>query len=285
MMQQKKGLGKGLDILFSSNADVLTESIKNVDVHLIDTNAEQPRKDFDVEKLRELAASIQRHGMVQPIVVRKNGGRFIIIAGERRFRAAHIAGLSTVPVIIKELADDESMEVALIENIQREDLNPVEEAMAIRFLMQRHDLTQQEVAERLGKSRPAIANSLRLLALPDSVLTLLRESKIQAGHARALAALKDEKTQEQIAQEIVEKGLSVRDVEQMVKLINEPQQEEKKEKKTSAKRSPEILAATRRFREKLNTKVTINGTEDSGKIIIDYYSKEDLQSIYELISR
>ena len=157
--------------------------------------------------------------------------------------------------------------------------------MAIRFLMQRHDLTQQEVAERLGKSRPAIANSLRLLALPDSVLTLLRESKIQAGHARALAALKDERTQEQIAQEIVEKGLSVRDVEQMVKLINEPQQEEKKEKKTSAKRSPEILAATRRFREKLNTKVTINGTEDSGKIIIDYYSKEDLQSIYELISR
>ncbi len=283
-MMQKKGLGKGLDILFSSNADVLTESIKNVDVHLIDTNAEQPRKDFNVDKLRELAASIERHGMVQPIVVRKNGNRFTIIAGERRFRAAHIAGMSVVPVIIKELDESESMEVALIENIQREDLNPVEEALAIRFLMQRHDLTQQEIAERLAKSRPAIANSLRLLTLPESVLDMLRENKLQAGHARALAALNDTQTQIQLANEVVEKGLSVREVELRVKLANEPATDARKEKNT-IKKSPEILAATQRFREKLNTKVVISGTEDSGKIVIEYYSKDDLQNIYDLISR
>lgn len=282
--KQKKGLGKGLDVLFSSgNTDVSAETIKNIDVHLIDTNAEQPRKDFDEEKLKELAASITRHGMVQPIIVRKNGGRFIIIAGERRFRAAHIAGLTSVPVIVKELEDDQSMEIALIENIQRENLNSVEEAMAIRFLMHRHDLTQQEAAERLGKSRPAIANALRLLNLPEEVLALLKQDKLQAGHARALAALKDDAAIIALAERVVKDGMSVRETEAAVRVINEPTDKEKTKKKAE-KASPAILAATRRFREKLNTKVTIKGNEDSGKIIIDYYSKEDLQSIYDLLS-
>lgn len=284
-MKQKKSLGKGLDVLFSGmDTAVDTENVKNVDVHLIDTNSQQPRKEFDEEKLKELAVSIKRHGIVQPIIVRKNGGRFIIIAGERRFRAAHIAGLTSVPVIVKNLEDDESMEIALVENIQRENLNPVEEAMAIRFLMHRHDLTQQEAAERLGKSRPAIANALRLLNLPDSVLVLLREGKLQAGHARALLAVKDENALVQLAERIVKEDLSVRETEQAVKALNESQNVEKP-KKTVAKKSPAILAATRRFREKLNTKVTINGDEDSGKIIIDYYSKEDLQAIYDIISK
>lgn len=286
-VKQKKSLGKGLDVLFCGmdtvGADA--ENIKNVDIHLIDTNSQQPRKEFDEEKLNELAASIKRHGIVQPIIVRKNGGRFIIIAGERRFRAAHIVGLTTVPVIVKNLEDDESMEIALIENIQREDLNPVEEAMAIRFLMHRHDLTQQEAAERLGKSRPAIANALRLLNLPDSVLMLLREGKLQAGHARALLSVKDENMLVQLAEKIVKDGLSVRETEQAVKTINEPENTEPKAKKTAAEKSPAILAATRRFREKLNTKVTINGNEDGGKIIIDYYSKDDLQAIYDIISK
>ncbi len=285
-VKQKKSLGKGLDVLFSGvDTAVSSESIKNVDVHLIDTNLEQPRKEFDEEKLKELAASIKRHGMVQPIIVRKNGGRFVIIAGERRFRAAHIAGLTSVPVIVKNLEDDESMEIALIENIQRENLNPVEEAMAIRFLMHRHDLTQQEVAERLGKSRPAIANAIRLLNLPDGVLTLLRQGKLQAGHARALVAVKDEAVMIQLAGKIVKEDMSVRETEQAVKAINEPQDTVEKPKKTASKKSPAILAATRRFREKLNTKVTINGDEDSGKIIIDYYSKDDLQAIYDIISK
>lgn len=280
--KQKKGLGKGLDVLFGSmDAETASESVKNIDIHLIDTNSEQPRKDFDEEKLNELAASIKRHGMVQPIIARKNGGRFMIIAGERRFRAAHIAGLTSVPVIVKELADDESMEIALIENIQRENLNSIEEAMAIRFLMHRHDLTQQEVAERLGKSRPAIANSLRLLNLPESVILLLKQGKLQAGHARALLGLKDENAICDLAERIVKNDLSVRETEAAVRMMSE---DTKKTKKSKPKASPAILAATRRFREKLNTKVTIKGDEDSGKIIIDYYSKDDLQAIYDLLS-
>lgn len=284
-VKAKKSLGKGLDALFTNiEAETSSENIKNVDIHLIDTNAEQPRKEFNEEKLNELAESIKRHGIVQPIVVRKNGGRFIIIAGERRFRAARIACLTSVPVIVKDLADDESMEIALIENIQREDLNPVEEAMAIRFLMHRHDLTQQEVAQRLGKSRPAIANSLRLLNLPDAVLALLKQGKIQSGHARALVAIKDDAKMAELAEKIVKNDMSVRETEQAVKAINDGGEAKEAPAKSTKTKSPEILAATRRFREKLNTKVTINGTEDSGKIVIEYYSKEDLQAIYDIIS-
>ncbi|MBQ2661123.1 MAG: ParB/RepB/Spo0J family partition protein [Clostridia bacterium] len=284
-VKAKKSLGKGLDALFTNiEAETSSENIKNVDIHLIDTNSEQPRKEFNEEKLNELAESIKRHGIVQPIVVRKNGGRFIIIAGERRFRAARIACLTSVPVIVKDLADDESMEIALIENIQREDLNPVEEAMAIRFLMHRHDLTQQEVAQRLGKSRPAIANSLRLLNLPDAVLALLKQGKIQSGHARALVAIKDDAKMAELAEKIVKNDMSVRETEQAVKAINDGGEAKEAPAKSTKTKSPEILAATRRFREKLNTKVTINGTEDSGKIVIEYYSKEDLQAIYDIIS-
>lgn len=284
-VKAKKSLGKGLDALFTNiEAETSSENIKNVDIHLIDTNSEQPRKEFNEEKLNELAESIKRHGIVQPIVVRKNGGRFIIIAGERRFRAARIACLTSVPVIVKDLADDESMEIALIENIQREDLNPVEEAMAIRFLMHRHDLTQQEVAQRLGKSRPAIANSLRLLNLPDAVLALLKQGKIQSGHARALVAIKDDAKMAELAEKIVKNDMSVRETEQAVKAINDGGEAKEAPAKSTKTKSPEILAATRRFREKLNTKVTINGTEESGKIVIEYYSKEDLQAIYDIIS-
>ena len=166
-MAMKKGLGRGLDALLGDYTAAPPEGVRQTDVYLIDTNADQPRKTFDEEKLRELADSIARHGMVQPIIVRQNGERFVIVAGERRFRAARMAGLTQVPVIVKALDDAEVMEVALIENLQRENLNPIEEAAAIRFLMEQHDLTQEEVAKRLAKSRPAIANSLRLLNLDE----------------------------------------------------------------------------------------------------------------------
>lgn len=176
-MAMKKGLGRGLDALLGDYTAAPPEGVRQTDVYLIDTNADQPRKTFDEEKLRELADSIARHGMVQPIIVRQNGERFVIVAGERRFRAARMAGLTQVPVIVKALDDAEVMEVALIENLQRENLNPIEEAAAIRFLMEQHDLTQEEVAKRLAKSRPAIANSLRLLNLDDGVQDYVREGK------------------------------------------------------------------------------------------------------------
>ena len=185
-MAMKKGLGRGLDALLGDYTAAPPEGVRQTDVYLIDTNADQPRKTFDEEKLKELADSIARHGMVQPIIVRQNGERFVIVAGERRFRAARLAGLTQVPVIVKALDDAEVMEVALIENLQRENLNPIEEAAAIRFLMEQHDLTQEEVAKRLAKSRPAIANSLRLLNLDDGVQDYVREGKLSAGAARVL---------------------------------------------------------------------------------------------------
>ena len=212
-MAMKKGLGRGLDALLGDYTAAPPEGVQQTDVYLIDTNADQPRKTFDEEKLKELADSIARHGMVQPIIVRQNGERFVIVAGERRFRAARLAGLTQVPVIVKALDDAEVMEVALIENLQRENLNPIEEAAAIRFLMEQHDLTQEEVAKRLAKSRPAIANSLRLLNLDDGVQDYVREGKLSAGAARALVAVKDARKQRTLAQEASLRGLSVREVQ------------------------------------------------------------------------
>ena len=190
--KNNKGLGKGLDSLFGSYEAKETDVVRMISVDLIDNNPEQPRKSFNEEKLNELAESIQQHGIVQPLIVQKRDERYTIIAGERRFRAARIAGLREVPAIVREMDGREVMEVALIENIQRENLNPIEEAAAIRFLMKEHDLTQEEVAKRLSKSRPAIANSVRLLQLPDDVQDYLREGRIQPGHARVLAAIEDD---------------------------------------------------------------------------------------------
>lgn len=286
-MAQKRGLGRGLDALLGDYEVQPAAGVKQVDVYLIDTNLEQPRKAFDEEKLKELAGSIERHGMVQPIIVRQNGERFTIIAGERRYRAARMAGMSSVPVVVREMQDDEVMEVALIENIQREDLNPIEEAAAIRFLMREHDLTQEEVAQRLSKSRPAIANSLRLLNLPSAVQDMLREGKMQSGHARALAAIKDEMQLTALAKEIAELGLSVRDAENRVRLLNEADTAQpaaaKPRTKKAQERNADIQAAEEQLRNALGTRVSILGTEHSGKVVIEYFSKEDLQAIYDAI--
>ena len=216
-MAMKKGLGRGLDALLGDYTQPTPEGVQELDIHLIDTNAGQPRKDFDQEKLQELADSIRQHGVVQPILLRQNGERYVIVAGERRFRAARLAGLEKVPAIVKDLDEAQVMEVALIENLQREDLNPIEEAAAIRFLMQQHDLTQEEVSKRLSKSRPAIANSLRLLTLPEPVQAYLRNGKLQAGHARALAGLQDPEAQAVLADKIVGEGLSVRAAESLAR--------------------------------------------------------------------
>ena len=276
----KKGLGRGLDALLGDYTQPTPEGVQELDIHLIDTNAGQPRKDFDQEKLQELADSIRQHGVVQPILLRQNGERYVIVAGERRFRAARLAGLDQVPAIVKDLDETQVMEVALIENLQREDLNPIEEAAAIRFLMQQHDLTQEEVSKRLSKSRPAIANSLRLLTLPEPVQAYLRNGKLQAGHARALAGLQDPEAQAVLADKIVGEGLSVRAAES---LAREQGQKPPRQKKEPPATDPDLAAAEASLREWLGTKVSIQGSSQRGRIVIEYYNAELLQGIYDLL--
>lgn len=284
-MAMKKGLGKGLDALLGDYAEAPQEGVRELDVYSIDTNAGQPRKEFDEDKLKELSGSISQHGMVQPILVRQKGERYVIVAGERRFRAARMAGLSTVPAIVKELDEAQVMEVALIENLQREDLNPIEEAAAIRFLMQQHDLTQEEVSKRLSKSRPAIANCLRLLTLPEEVQEQLRKGRLQAGHARALAGLQDAKAQRELAERIAGEGLSVRAAEALAREQSErPARKDNQEKKAPTPlRDSDLAAAEASLRERLGTKVSIQGTGARGRIVIEYFNAGDLQAIYEAL--
>lgn len=279
-MAMKKGLGRGLDALLGDYTQPTPEGVQELDIHLIDTNAGQPRKEFDQEKLLELADSIRQHGVVQPIILRQKGERYVIVAGERRFRAARLAGLEKVPAIVKDLDEAQVMEVALIENLQREDLNPIEEAAAIRFLMQQHDLTQEEVSKRLSKSRPAIANSLRLLTLPEPVQAYLRNGKLQAGHARALAGLQDPEAQAVLADKIVGEGLSVRAAES---LAREQGQKPPRQKKEPPATDPDLAAAEASLREWLGTKVSIQGNSQRGRIVIEYYNAELLQGIYDLL--
>jgi ParB family chromosome partitioning protein len=287
MAAQKKGLGRGLDALLDPYSITLEEKeteksgVLSVNVREIDTNALQPRKQFDEHALSDLSESIKIHGIVQPLIVKKKNDRYFIIAGERRFRAARMAGLDEVPVLIADYDEAQIHEVSLIENIQREDLNPIEEAAAIRFLMKQHDMTQEEVASRLGKSRPVIANALRLLQLPDSVIELLKNGKLSAGHGRALAGLNDDKIIEQLTEECLKNGYSVRALEERIKHLND-------RKKPVAKKEKEVLSEELRdieeaFRESLGTKVTLSGTNKRGKITIEYFNREDLERVYERI--
>lgn len=286
MAGMKKGLGRGLDALLEPytgpDADRdAANRVLEISVRDIDTNRAQPRKSFDEAALRELADSIRVHGVVQPLLVRPNGSRYTIVAGERRFRAARLAGLETVPVLAAEYDEAQMQEVALIENLQREDLNPVEEAAAIRFLMQQHDLTQEEVSERLGKSRPAIANALRLLNLDRNVLELVRTGALSAGHGRALAAVTDAATQERLADECVRLGYSVRALESRVRNLQAGKKPSKKA--APAPHSGDLAQAERALRDRLGTRVRIAGDERRGRITIEYYSADDLQRIYERI--
>lgn len=285
MAVKKKGLGRGLDALLDPYVAPESEQrtgVLEVDIHMIDTNREQPRKKFDEAALEELAESIKVHGIVQPLIVREKNGRYQIVAGERRFRAARLAKLNTVPVLTVDYDDAKMQEVALIENIQREDLNPIEEASAIRFLMQQHDMTQEEVANRIGKSRPAVANALRLLALPAAVVDLVREGTISAGHGRAIAGVSDETVQQKLADETVRLGYSVRALESRIKNLG-VEQPPKKKKESGSKLSADLKAVETSFREKLGTKVSLQGTGEKGKLVIEYFSADDLQNIYECI--
>ena len=234
MAKKLGGLGKGLNAIFIENDSEDNSGSVTLKISEIEPNREQPRKEFDEKSLSELAESISKHGLLQPLLVRPlTLGGYQIVAGERRYRACRMAGITEVPVIIRELSDTETMEIALIENLQREDLTPLEEAQGYRVLMDEHGFSQEEVAKSVGKSRPAIANSLRLLKLPQSISEYLKEEKITAGHARALLMLDDEALMKELAEEIISKDLSVRQVEKICKKNPKPQKEDAPEKKPS----------------------------------------------------
>ena len=277
----KKALGKGLGALMDIREEIDQEQQKTpseIDIQLIDINPNQPRKNFDAEKLRELAESIRQHGIIQPLVLKPEKARYLIVAGERRYRAARMAGLKQVPAVIKEVTDQELLQLSIIENIQREDLNPLEEAEGIAELMAQFSLNQEEAAEILGRSRSAVANSLRLLNLPQSIKEAVVEGKLSAGHARALLAIRDKTLLEKAALYVLEKQFSVRETEQYVKrLLTE------KPRVSAKPANLEFETAEREIGELLETKVHFKGSSKRGKIIIEYFSKEQLYALYEYL--
>lgn len=286
MAPKKSGLGRGLSSLLADNSIEENSAAGAVKLNILDIepNKEQARKQFDEAALSELADSIAQHGVLQPLLVRPLiGGGYQLIAGERRWRASRIAGLTQVPVIIKELSDDEAAVISLIENLQREDLNPVEEALGFASLIKDFSLTQEEAAKRVGKSRPVVANALRILKLPEKVLDLVRENKLSAGHARAIAAVEDEKTVLLIAETVVAKGLSVRATEKMVKAL------------TAEKKAPSTKRATRpTFFDEVElalnnslgrkAKVVTQSGKECGTLEIAFYDKDDLARIAKILS-
>ena len=281
--KKKAGLGKGLDALFIDNSTE-ENGDKLVNINDIEPKRDQPRKYFDEEALKELADSIAMHGVIQPLLVRPlSDGGYQLIAGERRWRASRMVGLSQVPVVVKEMTDEEAMELALIENLQREDLNPIEEAEGFKLLMDTYSFTQEQAAEKVGKSRPAIANALRLLSLPQTVLDMVKQGIISSGHARTLIPLTDEKLIIKLAEEISQKELSVRETERIVKTLLKPKNELVKKK---SKRDPYFDECEIAIREELGRKAKINVSRgNKGSIEIEFFSKEDLQSILEALAK
>jgi len=273
----RRGLGKGLGALIDTE-ETNESGILEVKINDIEPSAGQPRKYFDTEKLEQLAESIKQHGVVQPLIVSKSGNTYKIVAGERRWRAARLAGLQTVPVIVRDFSDRKIMEVALIENIQREDLNPIEEAEAYSRLIEEYGMTQEEISATVGKSRPAIANAIRLLGLQEKIKELIISGELSGGHARALLSIDDRAVQVKAAEEIIKKGLSVRETEALVKKLTT-----RKERKKTREENVEIKALEDRLREIFGTKVQILNNKKKGKIVIEYYSTDELDRIIAMI--
>ena len=287
----QRGLGRGLGALLGDDvveqpaaapevkapAEEVQDAVRMLPIRLIDPNRDQPRRSFDEDALRELAASIEAVGVIQPIIVAEVGERYSIIAGERRYRASRMAGLDEIPAIVRNWDEQRRLEAALIENLQRDDLNPIEEALGVKHLMEESSLTQEKVAERLGKSRPAVANLLRLLTLEQSVQQLLIEGKLSAGHARALVTV-DKKRQVQLANLTVQQGWSVRQLE---RICAQPVKQE--EPKPVKVRDQQFSRLEGMARELFGTRAKLDGTQDSGKLTLFYYSADDLQRIWEVL--
>lgn len=280
-MANKRGLGKGLGALIPDSGEPNANSIIDIKITDIEANDKQPRRAFEDEKLEDLCESIKSHGVVQPIIVRKLENGYQIVAGERRWRASRMAGKKTIPAIIKECSNLEVMELALIENLQREDLNAIEEASAYKSLIEEYNMTQEQISSRIGKSRPAIANALRLLQLPQRIKDLVAEGKISQGHARALLSIQEEKKQLEIAEKIVTDQLNVRQIE---KLAKDTKQISKKEGIPDGIKL-EIKQLEDKLQLALGTKVIIKHKKDRGKIEIEYYSNEELERILDLLEK
>ena len=289
-----KGLGRGLDSLLGilddekpvnntkndKKSDDIDkkEGVIDINMSLIDINPAQPRKNFDPTALQELATSIKNYGVIQPIVVKKKGDRYLIIAGERRFRACKLAGVKTIPAVVWDDTDSQIKEIALLENIQREDLNPMETATCMQELLKDYGWTQEELSEKLGKSRPAVTNTLRLLSLCPEVQDMIRSGKLSAGHARCLVVVQDKDVQIRLANMAITKRITVRDMEKAIKELSSPQT--RREVKPL---SVELKDFVNSMQHTFSTKVNIKGDEKKGKIVINYYSSEDLDRIYSIL--
>ncbi len=277
MAKKLGGLGRGLDSLFADNSvEEINPSVNKLRIMEIEPNHDQPRKDFDEKSLSELAESIEQHGVLQPLVVRPlANGSYQLVAGERRWRAARIAGLTEVPVVIKELTDEEVIEIAMIENLQREDLNPLEEALGYRYMMDELNITQEQAAEKVGKSRPAVANALRLLKLPNEIQDMVKNNLISPGHARALLGFDSEDMIVQTAKMIIKEDLSVREVENLVKKSKKISKVAKQQKRDKFFSEVEIALV-----ENLGRKVKIKeAKQDAGVLEIEFFDKDDLEGL------
>ena len=295
MTSKKSGLGRGLDALFPSNVDVdnLTqeyttknEKIIEMKINEVEPNRNQPRKSFDEEKISELANSIKEHGVLQPIIVTKKEDYYQIIAGERRWRASKLAGLKTIPTIVRDYDEKKTREVALIENIQRENLNPIEVARALKELMEEHHLTQEELSKTLGKSRSSIANTVRILNLDERVIDLVSEGKLSEGHARSLASVDSPQKQYKLALDMINLDMNVREAENLVKEEKEKNASKTQSKKTKKVDKLDIIYKDieNRLKKSLGTKVSFRPeTKSKGKIVIEYYTSEELERILEIL--
>ncbi|HEY5883484.1 MAG TPA: ParB/RepB/Spo0J family partition protein [Pyrinomonadaceae bacterium] len=281
----RKALGRGLGALLSAEGTATApEDASEIPIDLIDPSSLQPRSIFDEAKLDELARSITANGVVQPLLLRRKGPRYELIAGERRWRAAQLAGLSKVPAVIRSVSDDKVLELALIENIQREDLNPIEEARAYKKLIDTVGLTQETVAERVGRDRSYVTNYLRLLKLPNDLQDLLQKGKLSTGHARALLGTDHIEVQRRLARKVIDQDLSVRATEQLVRQTVEPRQ--RKTTRAAQTADPNVRAAETKLRRQFGTQVRIVSDESGrGKIEFEFYNSNDLDRLYSLLSR
>lgn len=283
MAAKKGGLGKGFDVIFAENDMEDPNSVVVLKISEIEPNRSQPRKEFDDEAMAELADSIAQHGVLQPLLVRPVvGGGYQIVAGERRWRAARMAGVMEVPVVVRELSDVQVMELALIENLQREDLTPLEEASGYQTLMETYGMTQEEVSKTVGKSRPSVTNALRLLNLPEPVRDLLSQGKISAGHARCLLGLPDEEMMVEFGRLAAEQGISVRELERLVKKINQEQKNGVRQAAPKV-RIPYFQEVELALHEHLGRKVQVSGSEKKGSLQIEFYGQEDLSELIRLL--
>lgn len=277
-MATKHGLARGLDALLPETD--LPAGVTEIAVSQLDPNPDQPRRTFDTQALEALAESIRQAGVLQPLLVVENGARYRIVAGERRYRAARMAGLQSVPCVVRDMTEQERMEAALIENLQREDLNPIEEAAGIRALMEECGYTQELAAKRVGRSRPAVANLLRLLQLPESICEMVKAGELSAGHARVLAGLADESRQLALAERAVREGMSVRELEKLA-----AQTMEKPAKPEPKPLPSELNDMQERLQNVLGVRTALHGNLKKGKIILQYDSAEELEAIYEAMER